>query len=91
MSRVAHRTPAEAAEWFRPGSGASQGKRVNESWRLFVEHLRSIHSLPLDRLERVRCFLAFVPTWLRRHGPRMVTEPFGLEYTRGWKPLRPPA
>ncbi|MGH3003476.1 MAG: glycosyltransferase family 2 protein [Gaiellaceae bacterium] len=91
MSRVAHRTPAEAAEWFQPGSGASQGKRVNESWRLFVEHLRSIHALPLGRPEQARCYRVFLPAWLRRHGPRMATEPFGVEYTRGWKPLRPPA
>jgi glycosyltransferase involved in cell wall biosynthesis len=90
MSRVAHRTPAEAAEWFKPGEGSSQGRKVNESWRLFVEHLRSIRTLPFDPLERWRCYRAFVPAWLRRHGPRMVTEPFGVEYSRGWKPLRRP-
>jgi glycosyltransferase involved in cell wall biosynthesis len=88
MSRVAHRTPAEAAEWFKPGSGSSQGKHVNESWPLFVEHLRSIRSLPLGGRERARCYATFVPAWLRRHGPRMITEPFGIEYRRGWKPLR---
>jgi len=88
MSRAAHRSPAQAAEWFRPGS--SEGRRVNESWRLFVEHFRSIHTLPLGRAERARCYGAFVPAWIRRHGPRMATEPFGIEYTRGWKPLRRP-
>jgi glycosyltransferase involved in cell wall biosynthesis len=86
MSRAANPSPAEAAEWFAPGS--SNGPKVIESWRLFVEHLRSIHSLPLGRAERRRTYVAFVPAWLRRYGPRMLTEPFGVDYRRGWKPLR---
>jgi glycosyltransferase involved in cell wall biosynthesis len=88
MSRAAHRTPAEAAEWFKPGTGVSQGKKVNESWRLFVEHLGSIRSMPLDRRERARCYAAFLPVWFRRYGTRMLTEPFGIEYRGGWKPSR---
>jgi glycosyltransferase involved in cell wall biosynthesis len=90
MSRLAHRSPSDAAEWFKPGSGSSQGKNVIESWRLFVEHLRSIYSMPLSAAERARCYGVFVPTWIRRYGPRMLTEPFGVTYSRGWKPFRPP-
>lgn len=81
MSRAAHRTPAEAAEWFKPGSGVSRGKDVNESWRLFVEHLRSIGSMPMDRVERARCYGTFLPAWFRRHWRRMLTEPFGLDHS----------
>lgn len=80
MSRAAHRTPAEAAEWFKPGSGVSRGKEVNESWRLFVEHLRSIGSMPMGRLERARCYATFFPAWFRRHWRRTLAEPFGLDY-----------
>lgn len=90
MSRVAHQSPADAAEWFKPGSGSSQGRRVIESWRLFAELFRSIDSMPLSRAERMRCYAVFVPTWFRRFGPRMLTEPFGITYSRGWKPFRRP-
>jgi hypothetical protein len=78
MSRAAHRTPAEAAEWFKPGSGISRGKDVNESWRLFVEHVRSIGAMPMGRSERMRCYGTFFPAWFRRHWRRTLTEPFGL-------------
>jgi glycosyltransferase involved in cell wall biosynthesis len=80
MSRAAHRTPAEAAEWFKPGSGVSRGKEVNESWRLFVEHLRSIGSMPMGRVERARCYGTFFPAWFRRHWRRTLAEPLGLDY-----------
>ena len=80
MSRAAHRTPAEAAEWFKPGSGVSRGKEVNESWRLLVEHLRSIGSMPMSRAERARCYATFFPAWFRRHWRRTLTEPFGVPY-----------
>lgn len=87
MSRAANPSTAEAAEWFLPGS--SKGRRyMVESWRLFVEHLRSIHRLPLDSRERLRCYTTFLGAWARRWGPQMMTEPLGIAYTRGWKPFR---
>jgi glycosyltransferase involved in cell wall biosynthesis len=86
MSRAANPSATEAAEWFLPGS--SKGKRMLETWRLFGEHFRSIHAVPLSRTERALCYAVLVPTWARRYGPRMAFEPFGVYYTRGWRPFR---
>lgn len=86
MSRGANPSAAAAAEWFKPGS--SNGRRLSESWLLFPEHLRSIRSLPLSHREKLLCYAAFVPSWLRRYGRKMVAEAFGVDYRRDWKPLR---
>jgi glycosyltransferase involved in cell wall biosynthesis len=84
-SRRAHATASELAEWFEPGGDS---RRVREFTRLFVEHFRSIHSLPLGRRERLRCDAVFANAWLRRNGVHMVDELFGLEYTGGRPPFR---
>jgi glycosyltransferase involved in cell wall biosynthesis len=82
MSRRANATSAEVAEWFEPGSG---DKRVREFTRLFVEHFRSIRSMPFGVRERARCAASFADTWIRRNGVHMAEELFGLEYTgRRW-------
>jgi glycosyltransferase involved in cell wall biosynthesis len=88
MSREAHRSAEDAAEWFEPRS--RDGKK-REFSRLFVEHLRSIHSLLPSRTERARCYAVFAGAWLHRHGPAMAGELIGVEYRRGWRPFRPPA
>ncbi len=80
MSRAANPSAAAAAEWFQPGS--SQGRQVFESWRLFVEHLRSIETMPLSRSERARCYAAFVPAWLRRHWKQLLNEPLNSRRLR---------
>jgi hypothetical protein len=80
MSRRAHATAADLAEWFAPGSGDG---RVREFSRLFVEHVRSISTLPLTRRERVRCYATFADVWLRRNRVHVIEELFGLEYTGG--------
>jgi glycosyltransferase involved in cell wall biosynthesis len=84
-SRRAHGSKNELAEWFQPGAGKQP---VREFTRLFTEHLRSIHSLPLGRLERLRCDVTFADVWLRRNGVQVVDELFGLEYTGGRPPFR---
>jgi glycosyltransferase involved in cell wall biosynthesis len=76
-SRQAHAAGEDLAEWFEPGGGQ---RPVREFTRLFTEHLRSIHSLPLGRRERLRCYLTFADVWLRRNGVHLVEERFGLAY-----------
>jgi glycosyltransferase involved in cell wall biosynthesis len=85
MSRRANATAAEVAEWFEPGSGSD---RTHEFSRLFVEHLRAIHAMPLGRGERARCYATFGNVWLRRNGVHVAEELFGLEYTGGRRPFR---
>ena len=72
MSRKAHPTAAEAAEWFAPGSGKAGPSR--EYSTLFAEHFRSIHRAPLGRFERARCYGTFLPAGLRRYRKRMRSE-----------------
>jgi glycosyltransferase involved in cell wall biosynthesis len=84
-SRRAHATTAELAEWFEPGA---KTRGTGEFTRLFVEHLRSINSLPIGRREQLRCNLVFADTWLRRDGVHVVEELFKLEYTGGRPPFR---
>jgi glycosyltransferase involved in cell wall biosynthesis len=86
-SRRAHAPGAEIAEWFEPGSAR---RRKREFTRLLVEHVRSIHSLPLALPERLRCDLAFADVWLRRNGVHVVGELLGMEYQGGWIPFRRP-
>jgi glycosyltransferase involved in cell wall biosynthesis len=85
MSRRANATAAEVAEWFEPGSGSD---RVREFSRLFVEHVRAIHAMPLSRGERARCYATFTNVWLRRNGVHIAEELFRLEYTGGRPPFR---
>ncbi len=85
MSRRANATAAEVAEWFEPGSGSA---RVHEFSRLFVEHLRAIHAMPLSRAERARCYATFANVWLRRNGVHVAEELLGVEYTGGRPPFR---
>ena len=85
MSRRAHASAAELAEWFDPGADT---RRVHEFTRLFLEHLRSIYSLPLGTRERLRCSSVFMNAWLRRNGATMIDELIGLEYTGGRPPFR---
>ena len=72
MSRKAHPTAAEAAEWFAPGSGGTGPAR--EYSRLFVEHLRSIHHAPQSPRERWECYAHYLPAGLRRYRKRMYPE-----------------
>lgn len=72
MSRKANPTAAEAAEWFAPGSGTTGPSR--EFLTIFAEHFRSIHKAPLGRLDRARCYGAYLPTALRRYRKRMSPE-----------------
>lgn len=80
MSRAANPSAAAAAEWFQPGS--SQGRQVFESWRLFVEHLRSIGTMPLSPGERARCYATFMPAWMRRYWKQMLDEPLNSRRPR---------
>lgn len=72
MSRKANPSAAEASEWFAPGSGTHGPPR--EFLTVFAEHFRSIHAAPLGRLERTRCYGAYLPTALRRYRKRMRPE-----------------
>ncbi len=76
MSRHANRSAAEAAEWFKPGSGR-QTKHL-EFWPLLAEHLRSVHSAPLSRAERARCYAALVGAWASRYHGVMTAEALSL-------------
>ncbi len=62
MSREANRTDIELAEWFEPGGG----NRIQaEYWTLFFQHLVSIYRAALSPAEKVRCYRAFIPAWVR--------------------------
>ena len=63
MSRQANPTPKDVAEWFKPGSGRDD---VRERWGIFVESMRAIRRSPLGRIERARCYAAFLRAWCRR-------------------------
>lgn len=77
MSREANATPDQVAAWFDP---AASSHRRREFTRLFLEHVRSIATLPLGTAERARCFTTFLDVWLRRNGVHVIDELFGLEY-----------
>ncbi|RDI74845.1 Glycosyl transferase family 2 [Gaiella occulta] len=74
MSRKANPSATEAAEWFEPGS--SKNATGREFWRLFVEHLRSIHHARLDPVEKAKCYAGFLGVWTRRYRRAMVDEIF---------------
>jgi hypothetical protein len=78
MSRQANPTPKDVAEWFEPGSGRDD---VREHWGIFVESVRAIGRSPLGRIERARCYAAFLRAWVPKHLVPMVEERFGIEYS----------
>jgi len=75
VSRRAHPTLAAVAEWQKPGSGAHI---ILEYWTLFVHHLVAIKRAPLGVRERVRCYAAFIPSWMRVWRSRLQKELLGL-------------
>jgi glycosyltransferase involved in cell wall biosynthesis len=81
MSRRAHRSGSEAAEWFEPGSG--QRKKVREFQGLLVEHVRSIHRMPLGARERVLCDFVFLATWVRTYRRFLIRELLGRDPRAG--------
>lgn len=86
MSRRANQTAADVANFFEPGSGSDKSgkaKFVREFWILFKEHLRSIHSSPIRKAERVRCYAVFLFHWIRRHRGPMASELIRRQYI--WK------
>jgi len=85
MSRRANPTPKDVAEWFEPGSGRDD---IREHWGMFVEALRAIKRAPLGRIERARCYVAFLEAWVPRKLVPMVEERFDVEYTGAWLPFR---
>lgn len=64
MSRLAHTSLHEVAEWFEPGSGRSAQP---EFTRLFLEHLRSAARAPIPVTERVLALASLPPVFVRRH------------------------
>jgi hypothetical protein len=75
VSRRANPTLADVAEWEQPGSGA---RVIFEYWTLFVHHLVAIKRAPLSFRERVRCYGAFIPSWMRVWRRRLQRELVGL-------------
>jgi glycosyltransferase involved in cell wall biosynthesis len=75
MSRRAHASLQDVADWFEPGSGSTARP---EALRLFREHLRGIGHSPLRVDQRVGATAAFVPTALRRYWRRMARETCSL-------------
>ena len=78
MSRQANPTPKDVAEWFKPGSGRDD---IREHWGIFVESMRAIGRSPLGRIERARCYAAFLRAWWPKNLVPMVEERFGIEYS----------
>jgi glycosyltransferase involved in cell wall biosynthesis len=74
MSRIGHKSLAEVAEWFEPGTGEEARP---EFLRLFAEHVRAIVRSPLDTRERARAFRVFLPIWFARHKRAMADELWG--------------
>jgi glycosyltransferase involved in cell wall biosynthesis len=85
MSRRANPTPKDVAEWFEPGSGRDD---VRERWGIFVESMRAIKRAPLGRVERARCYAAFLEAWWPQNLIPVVEERFDVEYTGAWLPFR---
>jgi glycosyltransferase involved in cell wall biosynthesis len=65
MSRQAHVGTGDLAQWMDPSSKGGE----NELRRVFFEHFGAIRHAPLSTSERFRCYVTFVPTWMRRHVP----------------------
>jgi len=57
--------------WFAPERAKKRFRFP--SWKLLVEHLRSIRDAPLSRRERVRCYLGMV-RWLRAFRHRLIDD-----------------
>lgn len=71
MSRYAHTSLAQVAEWFEPGSGA---RARPELLRLLAEHLRAIRRSPIGLREEAVTVSMFLPVWFARHRGAMATE-----------------
>jgi glycosyltransferase involved in cell wall biosynthesis len=69
MSRQVNPDAASAATWFRPGA-----RHRSESWRLVIEHVRSIGRAPLHPSERLRCWATFVRVGGRRYAHHLLRE-----------------
>ena len=87
MSRRAHATLADLAEWFEPGSS---NRVVLEYWTLLFQHLVSIKRAPLGFRERMRCCAVFVPSWTRYWRRQLRRELLSLpaELRRVWAARR---
>lgn len=71
MSRLAHASLNDVADWFQPGSSDNvQPERL----RLFFEHLQAIRCSPLRTSERLITAGTFLPVWLARHKGAMARE-----------------
>lgn len=82
MSRYAHTTLEDVADWFEPGtSGTVQPETV----RLFVEHLRAISHSPMRLDQKLGVTAVFLPAWMRRRRGRMARELWSMATRR----LRP--
>ena len=62
MSRELNPNVADLAEWSRPGSSRHL---ILEYWNLFAQHLVAINMSRLGLFDRTRCYVAFIPSWLR--------------------------
>jgi glycosyltransferase involved in cell wall biosynthesis len=70
-SRAAQTSPADLANWFRPGSG---DVHTTEFVRLFAEYLGAVREADLGRVAKLAVYTGTVPVWLRRFGRSMSNE-----------------
>ncbi len=67
-----HKNQHERQLWYDPRQAE---KRIFATWRLLQEHLKSIERVPLNRFERVICYLS-MGWWVRRRWRRLLNDLF---------------
>lgn len=85
MSGRANPTPKSIAAWFDP---ANQQQLVMPMSRLFIEHIRAINRVPMNAVDRARCYkqLGIFLRWKRRE---MTQETRQLLYSSIYRVPRP--